>query len=120
MRAQWFHHGNLKYSFSVPGFERANLILLRSAEAMGPTPPVFVDEFGRLERVGMGFHLGAVRVAESLTPGGVVVFACRTDTVDAVKKMVLGRAREIIEFETGDADSIWRYIQRILGSELST
>jgi nucleoside-triphosphatase THEP1 len=117
---EWFHHGNLKYAFSVPGFKRANLILSRSAEATGPTPLVFVDEFGRLERAGRGFYSGAVRVAESLTPGCAAVFACRTDTVDAVKKLVLGRAREVREFKPGDADSIWRYIQRVLGRELPT
>ena len=117
---EWFHHGNLKYSFSVPGFERANLILLRSAETMGPTSLVFVDEFGRLERAGMGLHSGAVRVADSLTPGSVAVFACRTDAVDAVKRLVLGRAREVREFEPGDADSIWRHIQRALRRELPT
>ena len=117
---EWFHHGNLKYAFSVPGFKRANLILLHSAETMGPTPLVFVDEFGRLEKAGLGFYSGAVRVAESQTPGGVTVFACRTDTVDAVKKLVLGRAREVMEFEPGDADSIWRYIRRVPGRELPT
>ena len=117
---EWFHHGNLKYAFSVPGFKRANLILLHSADTIGTLPLVFVDEFGRLERAGLGFYSGAVRVAESLTPGGVTVFACRTDTVDAVKKLVLGRAREVMEFEPGDADSIWRYIRRVPGRELPT
>jgi nucleoside-triphosphatase THEP1 len=117
---EWFHHGNLKYAFSVPGFERANLILLHSAEAMGSTPLVFVDEFGRLESAGLGLYSGAVRVAESLTPGCTAVFACRTDMVYAIKKLVLGRAREVIEFEPGDANSIWRYIRRVMGRELST
>jgi hypothetical protein len=87
---------------------------------MGSTPLVFVDEFGRLENAGLGFYSGAVRVAESLTPGCTAVFACRTDMVYAIKKLVLGRAREVIEFEPGDANSIWRYIRRVMGRELST
>jgi nucleoside-triphosphatase THEP1 len=110
----WFPHGNIKYAFSVPGFERANRLLTHSAQALGEDSLVFVDEFGRLEMEGMGFYSGAVRVAETLNQGGVAVFACRTDALDAVKELVVGSARDVKEFESGTTDVIWRYIRSVL------
>ncbi len=116
----WFPHGNIKYAFSFPGFERANRLLTHSVQALDETNIVFLDEFGRLEMEGKGLYTGAVRVAEALSQGGVAVFACRTDAVDAVKELVEGRARELREFEPGDADIIWRHIRRVLRDELET
>jgi nucleoside-triphosphatase THEP1 len=116
----WFPHGNIKYAFSVPGFERANELLTHSAQALGEASLVFVDEFGRLEMEGLGFYSGAVRVAEALSQGGVAVFACRTDALDAVKELVVRRARTVKEFESGNTDVIWRYIRSVLKQELQT
>jgi len=116
----WFPHGNIKYAFSVPGFKCANELLTHSAQAFGEAGLVFVDEFGRLEMEGLGFYSGAVRVAEALSQGGVAVFACRTDALDAVKELVEGRARTVKEFESGNTDIIWRYIRSVLRLELET
>ena len=81
---------------------------------------VFMDEFGRLEMKGLGLYSGALRVAEALSIGGVAVFASRTDAVGAVNELVLGRARDVKEFESGDTDSVWRYIRSVLRQELQT
>jgi nucleoside-triphosphatase THEP1 len=116
----WFPHGNIKYAFSVPGFERANELLTHSAQALGEDSLVFVDEFGRLEMEGTGLYTGALRVAEALSQGGVTVFACRTDAVDAVKELVEGRARDVKAFESRDTGIIWRYIRSVLRQELQT
>ncbi len=116
----WFPHGNIKYAFSVPGFERANEILTQSAQALGEASLVFVDEFGRLEMEGLGLYSGALRVAETLGQGRVAVFACRTDAVGAVNELVAGRAREVKAFESGDTGIVWRYIRSVLRRELQT
>jgi nucleoside-triphosphatase THEP1 len=116
----WFPHGDTKYVFSVPGFERANEILTRSAQALGESILVFMDEFGRLEMEGLGLYSGALRVAEAIDKGGVAVFACRTDAVGAVNKLFAGRARDVKAFESGDTGIIWRYIRGVLRRELQT
>jgi nucleoside-triphosphatase THEP1 len=116
----WFPHGNIKYAFSVPGFERANELLTQSAQALGEASLVFMDEFGRLEMDGIGLYTGSLRVAEALSQGGVAVFACRTDAVDAVNELVAGRARDVKAFKSGDTGIVWRYIRSVLRQELQT
>jgi nucleoside-triphosphatase THEP1 len=116
----WFPHGDIKYAFSVPGFERANRLLTQSAQDLGEASLVFMDEFGRLEMEGMGLYSGALRVAEALSNGGVAVFACRTDAVGAVNELVVRMAREVKAFKSGDAGIVWRYIRSALRRELQT
>jgi len=108
----WFRFGRLKYVFSAPGFERANCILKRSAEALSCSPIVFIDEFGRLEREKHGIHPGAAKVTEALREGSIVVFTCRTDLIEAVEDLVHGRAQNIFRYEPGDVEAAWRGIQR--------
>ncbi len=115
--SDWFEFGRLKYAFSIPGFERANRVLTRSAEELGHPSIVFVDEFGRLERTGKGIFLGAARVAEALRGGGVAVFACRTDMVEVVEELVRGKAQAVFRHEPGDAEALWREVQGYVQAE---
>jgi len=108
----WFEFGGLKYAFSVQGFERANEILARSAQDLSRNAVVFVDEFGRLERAGLGLYEGAKRVAEGLGDGGVAVFSCHTDTVELVEGLVHNHARAVLRFEPGDAERLWLTIRK--------
>ena len=110
----WFVYGGLKYAFSVPGFRRANQTLTMASEAIGKAALAFVDEYGRLERAGLGLHAGALRVAEGLAGGGVAVFACRADVLGDVERLVEGRASAVRKFEPGDVDLIWRHVRRLL------
>jgi nucleoside-triphosphatase THEP1 len=103
----WFVFGSLIYAFSAPGFERANNILMRSAETLSQSSTIFVDEFGRLERAGLGIYPGALRVAEKLRIGGIAVFACRSDMVDAVEALTRGQAQDIFRYEPKDLEAIW-------------
>ena len=107
----WFTFSHLKYAFSTKGFDQANRILTRSAEALNCSSIVFVDEFGRLERARLGIHPGAVRVAESLRDEGIVIFACRTDMVGAVEGLVRGRVQHVFRQEPGDVEALWRSIR---------
>jgi nucleoside-triphosphatase THEP1 len=106
----WFVFGSLIYAFSVQGFERANSILIHSAEALSHSSIVFIDEFGRLERAGLGIYPGALRVAEKLSVGGVAVFACRTDVVDAVEALTRGKAQVVFRYEPKDLEALWRTV----------
>lgn len=110
----WFKFGRLKYSFSKRGFERANDILMRSAQMLDRQSIVFVDEFGRLEKVGSGIYPGAARVTESLGSRGVVVFACRTDMVDVVEGLVESRANYVFRQEPRDVESLWHRVRGCL------
>jgi nucleoside-triphosphatase THEP1 len=106
----WFVFGRLIYAFSVQGFERANSILMHSAETLSHSSIVFIDEFGRLEREGLGIYPGALRVAEKLRTGGVAVFACRTDIVDVVETLTRGKAHVIFRFEPKALEALWRTV----------
>jgi len=103
----WFSHGRLIFSFSKEGLERANRCLASSAAEMGAGSFVFVDEFGRLEMARAGIYEGARKAAGGLVRGGVAVFLCRADCVDAVSELVRGRAGRTLVFEPGDAYAIW-------------
>ena len=113
--SDWFSFDRLKYAFSVPGFERANRILASSADGLGRSSIVFVDEFGRLERAGQGIYTGAERVAEALRGGGVAVFACRGDLVEVVEELLRGGTEAVFRHEPGDAEELWRRVQEFLG-----
>lgn len=113
--SDWFVFGRLIYAFSAPGFERANRILTRSAEKLSRPSIIFVDEFGRLERVGLGIHLGASKVAEALREGGVAVFACRTDMVDAVEELVHSKAQASYRHDPGDVEALWCRVRGCIG-----
>lgn len=110
----WFLFGSLIYAFSIPGFEHANSILTRSAETLSQSSIIFVDEFGRLERAGLGMYPGALTIAEKLRTGGVAVFACRTDIVDAVEALTGGKAQAISKFEPSELDALWRTVLRCI------
>jgi len=73
---------------------------------------VFVDEFGRLERAGLGFYEGARRVAEGLRDGGIAVFSCHTDTVGFVEGLVRNHAHAVLRFKHGDAELLWLTIKK--------
>lgn len=117
---EWFFHGDLKYAFSIPGFERGNGILTNGSKSMDKAALVFIDEYGRLEKAGLGFHSGAIRVAEGLARGGVAVFACRTDILGDVEELVEGRASVVRKFEPGDVDIIWQHVRRLLTNDPHT
>jgi len=110
----WFTFGHLKYSFSKKGFERANDILMSSAQILDQPSIVFVDEFGRLEKAGSGIYPGAARITESLRDRGVVIFACRTDMVDVVEGLVKGRVDYIFRWEPMDVESLWQRVRGCL------
>jgi len=112
----WFVFGSLIYAFSVPGFECANNILIRSAETLSLSSVIFVDEFGRLEKEGFGIYSGASRVAEKLRSGGVAVFACRTDLVDVVEALTRGKAQAIFRFEPDNLEALWCTVLKYIGS----
>jgi len=112
--SDWFIFNHLIYAFSTQGFELANRILKRSAEALNLPSIVFVDEFGRLERARLGIHPGAVRVAESLRDEGIVIFACRTDMVGAVEGLVRGKVQYVFRQEPGDVEALWRSIRECI------
>jgi len=108
----WFEFGGLKYAFSLQGFERANEILARSVQDLSRNAIVFVDEFGRLERAGLGLYEGAKKVAEGLRDGGIAVFSCRTDTVEFVEGLVHNHAQAVLRFEPGDEKLLWLTVKK--------
>jgi len=101
-----FVFGKLIYTFSTIGFQRANEILTCSAENMDCRTLVFIDEFGRLEKNGLGLYPGAIKVADKLTEGGVAVFTCRTDLVEVVEKLLKGRARSVSRYAASEVDTL--------------
>jgi len=103
----WFLFGDLIYAFSVRGFERANSILTHLADTLSSSSIIFIDEFGRLEKAGLGLYLGASRVAERLKAGGIAIFTCRTDLVNAVEDLVYDKAESIIRFEPNNLEALW-------------
>lgn len=107
----WETHGNPVYSFSVIGFKRANAVLYRAVEQMGPSSIIFVDEFGRLESGGEGIYPGALASASAIVRGGTVVFLCRTERVEEVKRLLDGKAGKILVFVAGDPQSVYDVIQ---------
>lgn len=114
--SDWFVFDRLIYAFSASGFERANRILTGAAEKVGQPSIVFMDEFGRLERTGRGIYLGAVRVAEALRRGGVAVFTCRTDMIEAVMELVEGKARVTYPYHPRDLEAIWQRVLNCIGA----
>jgi nucleoside-triphosphatase THEP1 len=110
----WSSLSNLKYAFSIEGFERANIILSHSADTMSRRSFVFVDEFGRLERMKGGIYPGALTVAKALIEGGAAVFACRTNLVEDVLDLVSGRAGTVHVYEPGHLEPIWRRVRGCL------
>jgi nucleoside-triphosphatase THEP1 len=101
-----------KYAFSNSGFERANRILINSAESLSQRGLIFVDEFGRIEKSGEGILLGLARVSEALSEGGTAVLTCRGDLVETVESLIKGRALEVRKHEPGDLDAIWGLIKK--------
>ena len=114
----WWLYGNLIYAFSLPTLKRANRLLSASAEAMGSNVLLFVDEYGRLEKAHLGFYSGANDVSRRLDRGGIVVFSCRTDLVDAVDELVQDRAESIHTMESNDLKAIWTLISESFKLEL--
>jgi len=111
----WFHFGGLMYAFSTEGFERANNILIRASIKMTPSTIIFVDEFGRLEDKGQGFHRGASAVASKFAEGGVAVFTCRSDLVESVCDLLGRGAPDAVVLDAGDAGSAWEIVRAALG-----
>jgi len=101
-----------KYSFSSSGFERANRILMNSAESLSRKGLVFVDEFGRIEKLGKGILPGFERVSEALSEGGTAVLTCRGDLVQTVENLIRGKAVEVRKHEPGDLDALWGLIEK--------
>lgn len=114
----WRLHGNLIYAFSLSALKRANGLLFASAEAMGSDALLFVDEYGRLEKAHLGLYSGSKDVSMRLDRGGVVVFSCRTDVVDAVEELVQERAESIHTVESNDLEAIWGLILESFNLEL--
>ena len=111
--SDWFVFRNLRYSFSISGFKRANQILERSAETLSQSSIVFVDEFGRLEKDKRGIYSGTVKVAEALRGGGITVFTCRTEMVEILKKMVLDKTKNIIRLKPQARDKNLKLILKL-------
>jgi nucleoside-triphosphatase THEP1 len=112
--ADWFVYRNLKFSFSHSGFDRANNILTAASEYLKKPGLVFVDEFGRLERKGLGLFSGVMKVTDALREGGVAVFSCRTDLAENVTKLLRGKAMMIYRREPGNLDSLWNIVVKRL------
>jgi nucleoside-triphosphatase THEP1 len=112
--SDWFVFGKLIYAFSTTGFQRANEILTCSAVNMDCRILVFVDEFGRLEKNGLGLYQGAIKVAEKLREGGVAVFTCRTDLVEVVEKLLKGRATSVSRYAASEVDTLRAEVMQLL------
>ena len=112
--SDWFAFEQLIYVFSVQGFERANKMLKAAANRLSPPSIIFVDEFGRLEKSHRGLYPGALHVCKALEDCSVTVFVCRTNLVDDVQGLVQGRAREVLKFEPGEADTLWNHVLKTL------
>ncbi len=112
----WLPFGPLIYSFSVTGLKRANRVLRLLSRSYDPRTMVIVDEFGRLERSGLGFYPGVLKVSEALSRGGVAMFTCRSNLVGEVEGIFRGKAEEILMFEPSDVGALWSLIRGILGA----
>jgi nucleoside-triphosphatase THEP1 len=112
--SDWFVYRNLKFSFSRSGFDRANGILTAASGCMKRPGLVFVDEFGRLERKGLGLFPGVMKVTDALREGGAAVFSCRTDLVENVTKLLRGKAMMIYRRGPGNLDSLWNIVVKRL------
>ena len=112
----WLTFGQLIYSFSSTGLERANRVLRLSSRSLGPGTIVFVDEFGRLERSGSGMYPGVIEVSGSLSRGGVAVFACRSNLVGVVEGILKDKVERIFRFEPGEFGALWSFVRGILGA----
>jgi len=110
----WFEFGGMKYAFSRRGFERANEILMKSILKPKRNLIIFVDEFGRLERMGLGLYAGARRVAEELEKRGIAVYACRSDVVGAVEELTHGKAGAVYKCKPADVETIWLTMENCL------
>ena len=107
----WFNFGELKYAFSSSGFKLANSILsTKSRESKVPTL-VFIDEFGRLERAGVGIYSGVLSVVESLKNGSIAIIACRTDMIETVERVLIDRVKYVEKCEPGDIEKLWDLIK---------
>ena len=107
----WFNFRELKYAFSSSGLKQANHILIRSSKESNISSIVLIDEFGRLERAGVGMYPGVIRVIESLKKGSIAIILCRTDLVEAVEGLLIGRAQNVLKCEAGDFEKLWKFIQ---------
>ncbi|MGQ9680737.1 MAG: nucleoside-triphosphatase [Candidatus Bathyarchaeia archaeon] len=114
----WFGFGDLKYVFSVQGFEWANGVLIRTVESESCPRIVFVDEFGRLEKAGLGFYPSVLKVLEKLGVGRIIVFTCREDILDVLEELLEGRADTVYKFNPRELDPLWGVIQKWLASSL--
>jgi nucleoside-triphosphatase THEP1 len=110
----WFEFGGMKYAFSRQGFERANEILMRSILKPRRNLIIFVDEFGRLERAGLGFYTGAERVAEALEKRGIAIYTCRSDLIEAVEELVRGKVKVICKYDSADFKAIYGKMETCL------
>ncbi len=113
--SDWFHFGGLKYAFSTKGFERTNDILIRASREMTPSTIVFIDEFGRLEDKGLGFHRGASAVASKLAEGGAAVLTCRSDLVESACDLFGRGSPDAAVMDAGDSGSAWEIVRAALG-----
>ena len=107
----WFNFGELKYAFSSSGFKLANSILSTSSKESNVTTIVFIDEFGRLERAGVGIYHGVLAVVESLKNGSIAIIACRTDMVETVERVLRDRVKYVEKCEPGDLEKLWDLIK---------
>lgn len=108
----WFNFGGLKYLFSIQGFNWANDVLIRTVESKSPTRIVFIDEFGRLEKAGLGVYPGVLKVMKKLGSGRAIVFTCRDDIIDVLEGLLKGKVDIIYKFRSQEFDSLWNAIQK--------
>lgn len=106
----WETYGNPIYSFSHPGFARANNALRAAAEKMAPGAVVFLDEYGKLELRGEGIRPGINAVVSSLGQGGAAVFLCRSNVVPDVEALLHREVNEVRIFEAGDIEAVINFL----------
>ncbi|MBS7619342.1 hypothetical protein KEJ21_01665 [Candidatus Bathyarchaeota archaeon] len=116
----WFSFGGLKYVFSIQGFNWANDVLIRTVESEYPPSIVFIDEYGRLEKAGLGIYPGVLKILERLGSEGILIFTCRDDIVDVLEGLLKGKVDVIYKFKPEEFDSLWNAIQKLLSHSLNS
>jgi nucleoside-triphosphatase THEP1 len=102
----WVRLGPWKYAFSESGFSRANALLAEAAARMGERCLIVVDEYGHIEKLGRGLYPGLVKAVEALVGGGCLAVTCRTDKVDSLLQLLVGREQRVLVLEA-DRQDFW-------------
>ena len=108
----WFSFGELKYFFSLQGFNWANDVLMRTINCESAPRILFADEFGRLEKAGLGIYTGVMKVIENVGSGRMIIFTCRDDIIDVLEGILEDNIEGVYKFRPQECTSLWNTIQK--------